>query len=294
MKHSLKITLILLSIFLIAQFVGLGIVYNYMDKEQSQPGEVVFHESPFERPEIEQSTSYLPIIIVILIGTLLMLLLIKYKLNMVWKVWFLLAIIITLGVAFSSFNFLRLNFSPYLIPFILAVGLGLWRIYRPNVYVHNFTELFVYGGLAALFVTIFNVWSISILLILISVYDVYAVNKSKHMVKMAKAQTESKMFAGLMLPYKLPSLKKGPKRKVKTAILGGGDIAFPLLFAATIMKDYYPLWWLSLIIPFTALAGLSYLMYIGKKDKFYPAMPFIAIGCFLGLGIIYLLTTFIL
>jgi presenilin-like A22 family membrane protease len=294
MKHSLKITLILLSIFLITQFIGLGIVYNYLDFDQSQPGEVVFKESPLERPEIEEQTSYLPIMFVILVGTALMLILIKYKLNNIWKVWFLLAIIISLGVAFSSFDFLKLNFSPYLLPFILATVLGVWRIFKPNIYVQNFTELFIYGGLAALFVTVFNLWSISILLIIISIYDVYAVNKSKHMVKLAKAQTESKMFAGLMLPYKFPSLKKGPKTKVKTAILGGGDIAFPLLFAATVMKDYYPLWWLSLIIPFFALGGLSYLMSISKKDKFYPAMPFISLGCFLGLGVVYLLITFIL
>ena len=67
--------------------------------------------------------------------------------------------------------------------------------------------------------------------------------KSKHMVAMAQFQTKSGIFAGVLLPYKMPKLslrKKKHKNKklVKTAILGGGDIGFPLIFSGVIMKTY--------------------------------------------------------
>ncbi len=46
----------------------------------------------------------------------------------------------------------------------------------------------MYTGIAILFVPILNVFWMIILLIVISIYDAYAVWKSKHMVKMANFQ----------------------------------------------------------------------------------------------------------
>ena len=233
MKHSLKITIILLSAFLIAQLVGLGVIYNYIDHAKSlEEGETIFKELPIgERPPLEEETSYLPIIIAVLIGTGIMLLLIKYKLNWIWKGWFLLAVIMTLTVSFGAF----IDVTTAL---ILAILLGIWKIFKPNFYVHTFTELFIYGGLAAIFVPLLNLFSVIILMLLIAAYDAYAVWKSKHMITLAKSQTESKVFAGLMIPYKLSKGKsrihkssklsnktketsKEIPQKVKTAILGG-------------------------------------------------------------------------
>ena len=75
-------------------------------------------------------------------------------------------------------------------------------------------------------------------------YDAYSVWKSKHMIKMAKFQAKSKVFAGLLVPYKknreeskLPKKGKVSFKGVKTAILGGGDVAFPLLFIGAVMKS---------------------------------------------------------
>ena len=51
--------------------------------------------------------------------------------------------------------------------------------------------------------------------------------------------------------------------------------------------------WQALIIPFFALAGLAVLFWKAEKKKYYPAMPFITVGCFIGLGIIWLLGMFV-
>ena len=95
---------------------------------------------------------------------------------------------------------------------------------------------------------------------------------------------EVQVFAGLFVPYRLPSLKKGKGKKVmvKHAMLGGGDIAFPLLFAGVILKSYGFAW--SFFIPPFATLALIGLFYYGTKERFYPAMPFISFGCLLGFG----------
>lgn len=293
MKHSWTITLIVLFIFLFAQLIGLGILYNYIDPLKSlESGKTEFKELPLgERPPMDEQTSFVPIVIAILIGTGILFLLMKYHLTIVWKVWFLLAVVISLTVAWSVF--LGKGFA-----FLLALILGIWKVFRPNVWVHNLTELFVYGGLAAIFVPLLNLWSAIILLVLISAYDAYAVWKSKHMITLAKSQAKAKIFAGLLIPYKINKSSKLPKfptvkktkvqlAKVKIAVLGGGDIGFPLIFAGVLLKEMGL--WQSLIIPFGALLGLALLMWKGDEGKFYPAMPFISAGCFLALGLVWLI-----
>ncbi len=292
MKHSFKITVLLLLFFLLAQFLGLAILNQYIDQDKTlAEGKTIFKELPIgERPPLEERTSYFPVILAILIGTGFLWLLIKYKLIWLWKFWFLVAVIVSLAIAFSAL------IKPEL-ALILALILGLWKIFKPNFWVQNLTELFVYGGLAAIFVPLFNLWSAIILLILISIYDAYAVWKSKHMIVLAKSQSKSGMFAGLVLPYRISKFiplkikqKAGTIKKtikVRTAILGGGDLGFPLIFSGVILKEFGL--WQALIIPIFAMMGLAVLFWKAEEKKFYPAMPFISVGCFTGLGLIWLI-----
>jgi len=298
MKHGVKITIILLAIFLLAQFIGIAALHQSIDTEKTlETGKTTFEELPFgERPPIEEDTSYLPIVLAILIGTGLLFLIIKFNAIWLWKGWFLIAVLISLFVAFGAF--IRME-----IALLLALILAIWKVFKPNVWVQNFTELFIYGGLAIIFVPIFNLLSVSILLVIISAYDAYAVWKSKHMIKLAKSQAKANMFAGLLIPYKLGKAKKSKikkatnkkikakvkkiPQKVRTALLGGGDIGFPLIFAGVILKEIGL--WQALLIPFFALLGLGLLMFIGKEKRFYPAMPFISAGCFLGLLVVWLI-----
>ncbi|MEK6853463.1 MAG: presenilin family intramembrane aspartyl protease [Nanoarchaeota archaeon] len=289
MKHSLTMTVVMLTIFLIAQFIGIAVVYNYIDSAKSkETGKTEFKDLPIgERPPLDEKTSFIHVVIAILIGTGLLFLLMRYNLTFVWKLWFLLAATAALIIAGSAF--LQKE-----VAIILGLIFGAWKTFKPNVLVHNFTELFIYGGLAAIFVPLFNLWSVIILLIFISAYDAYAVWKSKHMIALAKSQAKAHIFAGLMIPYKIgtgigKAVKKPAKGmkagKVRTAILGGGDIGFPLIFAGVVLKEFGL--WQSLIIPFGALLGLAVLLWKGDENKFYPAMPFISAGCFIALGMVW-------
>jgi presenilin-like A22 family membrane protease len=266
MKHNYKIIFVILSLFLVSQFIGLAITNHYLDDEQL----------PFdlERPEIEnKNISFIPIFVFIIVATLLGLFLIKYKFMKVWKMWFFISIWFALTISFSAFITEKIAFGA-------ALAFAILKVFRRGVIVHNFTEVFIYGGLAAIFVPIINTFSMIVLLVLISFYDYIAVRKTKHMIKLAKFEGESKVFAGLMIPY-----KKG------VAILGGGDIGIPLMFAGVVMKDMaLPLFGIrSLIIPFFTAAALAVLFLRGRNRKFYPAMPYLSIGCFVGYILLLLL-----
>jgi len=317
MKHSLKITLLLALIFFISQVIGLAITNEYIDhKATVVKGEPVHKDLPLgiERPEVKGTggTAVIMIVLGVIIGTLLLLLIIKFRVFTLWKIWFFMAIAFCLTTAFlpyiskllSAVGIFNLQNLVTIVALTLAVIIAILKIFKPGIIVQNISELFVYGGLSAIFVSLFKnpQWGIFwafILLLIISIYDIIAVKKTKHMVKLAKFQTESKLFAGLSIPYskigkpkKNVKLKKG---KVKIAILGGGDIAFPLIFAGTVMQKLMitHLEWVgflkTLIIPLCVTFALLFLLTKGREDKFYPAMPFLSIGCFIGYLIILIL-----
>ena len=265
MKHNYKVTLLLLGLFFLTQIIGLVITSHYV-AEETLPLNI-------ERPELEENTSFASIFIFILVATAIALLLLKLELFTLWRIWFLLSVFFTLMISLAVF----IN---EIAAIVLAVIFALWRVFKPNVILHNLTELFIYGALAAIFVPLFNIITISVLLLLISLYDYIAVRKTKHMVKLAKSQGKAKVFAGLLVPY-----------EKNVAILGGGDMGFPLLFAGVAMAQFSLglLDWRTYIIPLCAGLMLFALFVKGDKKKFYPAMPYISLGCFLGLAILLLL-----
>ena len=310
MKHPFRMILILSIMFFLSQLVGLIVANQYIDPVKSlETGDTSFKELPsigsykFERPDTSPFQSVALITGMIVIATILILFFSKFSSPWIWKSWFFLASLVCLTIAFSAF-----------ISSILALALGIifsaWKIFRRGVIIHNLTELFVYAGLAMFFIPIFSISSVVVLLILISLYDAFAVWKSKHMITLAKSQTDSGVFAGLLIPYsfkevyskknffKNPSKKLSSKSKiskvskkhkqssVKVSLLGGGDMAFPLVFSGVVLKSFgfMP----ALIVSLSATVTLGLLFLYGKKDRFYPAMPYLSAGCFVGLVFVFM------
>ncbi|MFA6888779.1 MAG: presenilin family intramembrane aspartyl protease [Candidatus Woesearchaeota archaeon] len=313
MKHTVSITALLLLVFILAQINGLFVLDYYINIKQSAiEGKTVIYEEAYQQsnitaPQVEnESSSYVYILIALIFGTLLVLVLIKYKQRKLWKVWFLLSVIVTLIISMNSWMFRFFGTSGitplylYFTTVILCGILGYYKVFRHNIFIHNFTEIFIYGGLAALLVPILNLISITIVLLVVAVYDMYAVWKSKHMIVMAQFQTQEKLFAGLCIPYSkkeyttpiTSQTSSKPlhktEQKVSTAILGGGDVAFPLLFAGVVMKTTGSYLAPIFVIICTTIS-LGLLFYYGEKGKFYPAIPFVAAGCFVGYGLFLLL-----
>jgi len=314
LKHNFKITAILLGMFLLTQFIGLYVVDNYSPIKivDGEPQKVSAPDLPFgmNPPEIEKESDYYGlfsgIIIAFAIAITLLFVFTKLKFAFILKLWFFVVVIIALGISFNSF--LPEYKYASLIALAVALPLAFVKIYKKEILVHNLTELFIYPGIAAVFVPILNIWTIIILLILISIYDMWAVWKSGIMQKMVKYQMNKlNLLAGFFIPhadkktkqriklvkeqYKQKKISKKEmnkkKFKVNVAILGGGDVIFPIITAGVVLKTwgFVP----ALLVIVGASLGLGYLFLSSEKKKFYPAMPFITTGIFLGMLISWLI-----
>ncbi|MEK6909132.1 MAG: presenilin family intramembrane aspartyl protease [Nanoarchaeota archaeon] len=310
MKHTVKITLILISLFFVAQLIGIYVAHAYLPEIKQVVNETtgeVTNETIYNLPygldpptDIKPQESILSIIIALCIAVTLMLFLMKLKAETFLRGWFTIVVILGLSIALNAF--LMPIPKAALISVIIAIPLGILKIFHRNMFVHNATELLIYPGIATVFIPILNIWSVAVLLVIISVYDIYAVWHAGFMQKMAKFQIQKlKLFSGFFVPYmrkedrlvlsKVKSMKekenKLKKIRVNLAILGGGDVVFPIILAGVVLRTMGL--WQAFIIALGATLALAYLFYRSEKGKFYPAMPFISIGCFIALAIAYLI-----
>jgi presenilin-like A22 family membrane protease len=292
MKHEARIVLTLLVMFVLTQLIGLYVIDAYSPKTVTEivngtsVNVTVAEEIPYgmQPPEVQPQISLVSIIFSFAIAIFLFFLLTRLKARIWLKIWFVFVIYICLAVAIYAI-ILKLfpDANANLIALLIAIPLTFYKAIKPNLVVHNVTELLIYPGLAAVFVPILRTWSIIVLLLLISIYDMYAVWKSSLMANLAKYQIQKlKIFTGFFVPYlpkgmKLAKKGKGKKMKIAIAILGGGDVAFPLIFAGVILRasGIIP----ALIIIAGATVALLGLFMYSKKGKFYPAMPFLTAGC---------------
>lgn len=316
MKHSVMVTIIFLTLFLVSQVVGLYLVNLSLEDITMNNGTVQMDFSDTivgDRPETSGWGSLIYIVVGVALGTVLLIFLARKKKVNIWKTWFLFAVWLSISIALGV---ILGDITPW-IAWGLALILALWKIYYQNMFIQNITEVLMYSGIAVLLVPImyeptWGVIPVFVLLILFSLYDAYAVWKSKHMVKMAEFTTDANVFPGLLISYSVDKKKgtklhsklntgklqgsKGtdkPSSSKKTGVLGGGDVIFPMLFAGVIMLDllskgfesgitkFQAFGYVMIIVVGAALALLG-LFTFGKKDRFYPAMPFITAGCIVG------------
>jgi len=324
MKHSFKILMIFMALFVLSQVLGLYLLsLSVQEIVQTPEGpKVVYSNTTIgERPQVEGYGSIIYIAIGVIIGTVMLLIIAKYNKILIWKIWFFVAAWLTMSISIG----VMLNVKLAFIAWILAAILALVKMKYPHPIMHNLTELLMYAGITLLLAPILTVPIAIILLVLISIYDAYAVWKSKHMITMAEFTKKSNLFPGLAITYKQnkdktiiltspapdksskilkdehkvenkSTHKSSKKDEAKTGILGGGDIVFPLLFAGSaftmlIEKGHSVLNSVaySSLISLGAAVALFLLFVYGKQDKFYPAMPFITAGCLAGYGVMNLL-----
>ena len=328
MKHNIKITIILIAMFFITQLIGLAVVYMYNPVVQQVVvngtiQNVTINPLPYgmEPPQIDKQASFFSIVIAFTMAILFIFLLTKLKAAMFIRIWFFVVVVIVLGITFNAPLSKFIHYSIYsdttgiqikissLISLVLALPLAIYKIFKRNLIVHNLTELLIYPGIAVVFIPLLSIWTVILLLLLISVYDMWAVWHSGFMQKMAKFQmNELKLFAGFFIPYlskkqrelvkqakadmkmKKKKSKKMKPMKVNLAILGGGDVVFPIITSGIIFRA----WGLlpALIVIVCATLALSGLFILAKKGKFYPAMPFITAGLLIGIGLAYLINLF--
>jgi presenilin-like A22 family membrane protease len=306
MKHNIKITLILISMFLVTQIIGLFVISSY-----NKGLELPYGMQPPE--EMKQESSIVSILVAFVIAIGLFFILTRWKAEKLIKTWFFVVTSVAIGLTLTVFLLILFKtniFYSSIFAILIALPLTYLKMFKRNILVHNLTELLIYPGIAAVFVPILGIIGIIILLLIISFYDLWAVWHSEFMQKMAKYQiNELKFFAGFFIPYaskkqreKIKNIKtkykeksekflnnklKESKIKINLAILGGGDVVFPIITAGIVFKLFGLMQ--ALIVTSTVTLALLALFLLARKDKFYPAMPFLTIGLYIGIIINYLI-----
>ncbi|MCX6745770.1 MAG: presenilin family intramembrane aspartyl protease [Candidatus Parcubacteria bacterium] len=224
-------------------------------------------------------------IITFIVATIALLLILKYfKRPWVLQILFYLAVIEGLLI-FSQAYFTW----PYDLIVIIVI-LAYWLIFR-NILMHDIMLVLAISGLSVILGFDLEPRSAIIILILIAIYDFWAVYKTKHMVKMFREMAEKKVHFALIIP---PGYK-GLFNKVKDVIpqsqfmfVGTGDIAIPAIFVITCLKINLLT---SLITALGAILGFIflYILFVTQEERApMPGLPPIVLGTLLGFLISFL------
>lgn len=209
----------------------------------------------------------------------------KSKKGVIFKAIFILVIF------FGGIVTLKLWLGDFLALVLITFFVLLW-LKRRTVLIHNLCIILGIAGLGASLGLRLEPLMMVFLLIAFSAYDFIAVYKTKHMVKMAKEMMAHQAILALIVPQGLSGLGgrlKEVKAGGKYLVLGGGDIAFPLLLCVSLIRQSILF---SLIVGVFSLIGLllSFLIFTNQKIKRpIPALPPIALFSILGFLITLLL-----
>ena len=261
MRRSNSVILWMTVTFLLAEFFGFAIQTHYAKTE------LPFGLTPPPVTE-EQSVGYF--IAMVLVATVIFLIIIKFALFLIWKIWYVLAVTLCSAVSLRVI----LNDNLALVAAFLSAVLS---TVEKDPYFYNLVQVLCYAGLASIFSPIFNIGSMIILLVLISVYDFVSVYITGHMVTLAKSQEKTGIYSGVVV--------KDVERN-ESAFLGGGDLILPMLFSGvagrtSVISGYF--------VIYGATAALLVLLLMGEKRKAYPAMPILSTGMIMG----YMISVFL-
>lgn len=187
-------------------------------------------------------------------------------------------------------------FSLILPPFsatIFAFLLVILRITKPRLWTHNLSLGLGIAGISATLGVIASWQTFAIILAVLSVYDIIAVYKTKHMVKMARALAAKGALFALVIPEKFSFWKADLsevdlKEKGKFLFLGTGDLALPIAFAVSVISEGLLA---SLVVIGATLIGVFLLHWLftkQRKPQPMPALPPIATCAIVGF-LVYLL-----
>lgn len=262
-------------VFLLAQFLGLLLAWRLLQIEEI-------------RTAIESQAISIPqFLLAFAVGTIIILLLIKFvKRNIVFQLALQASIFLGALLFFDSW-------LPTLATVLAAMALALLRQYLPLVIIHNIAIVIAVAGIGTYIGAGFTAWQILIIIAVLSVYDIIAVFRTKHMVKMFTKLTVQGATFSIIIPGQLKNIG-GRLSKVKLdgdySFLGTGDIALPLMLAVAALKMG---WQYSLAVVAGALIGMiaMHLLQVKLKyDKPVAALPPIGGGAILGFLVVWVVS----
>ncbi len=207
-------------------------------------------------------------------------------------------VLFTLVFSWGAFSVLS-YFVPLVAAAALAVVAGLTWALRPKLWLHDLLLCLTAASAAVTFGFMFVPATVVVVLLAISVYDILAVRLG-YMMWMAQKLSDSETLPAFFLPRRFSTwnltLSKARTEKLAAsepgerefAILGGGDIVFPIIAVVSVYSLYD--WPEAVVMAVFSLLGLggAYLtqrfIYRGKPT---PALPPIALAVLAGFLLVY-------
>ncbi len=170
--------------------------------------------------------------------------------------------------------------------YLLALGLVAARYFIPRVFVQNAALIIGIAGVSASMGLTFSWENVAVILSLLSVYDIIAVYKTKHMQKMFRGLAEKGAILAMVAPPNISGfaakLKDIDPLNGKFLYLGTGDVALPIFFSVSVLPFGLMN---SVYVIIGALTGLlaTHLIFVRQKERRpMPALPPIAAGAIIG------------
>nr|AIF09436.1 hypothetical protein [uncultured marine group II/III euryarchaeote KM3_37_C11] len=217
---------------------------------------------------------------VIAFSLLFLLLRFSGKFNL-FKYFFYFLIIIGSKLVFEAF------FAP-IIANILTLSLLALFLFRKSLLVHNLTLGITIAGVAVSLGLSFSFSTVLFLMGAFSFYDVLAVYRSSHMVKLFRGMASKGVILAIMIPQRLSKINvKSNEFKPGQGvfIMGTGDLAFPLFLAVSALKFSVVSAWFIVGGAIFGAALVYYLLNTQKSTRAMPALPPIALCSVLGFAL---------
>ena len=170
---------------------------------------------------------------------------------------------------------LTVFFPTALLAFVPGVLLVFFKQYFPGL--TNTCAVSSAIGFGLIFALEFGFAVMFFFLIVLAVYDYLAVYVTKHMVKMAD------MYVDQQLAFLVYAIRRIDEKTVSSIKLGTGDLIFPSAFVGGMAVSGLPFIMVA-GAALGAVAMLAYLLFrVQQTLHAYPAIPYLAFGCFVGM-----------
>ncbi len=224
MKLNFKSPFILkgLVLFIATQFFGVYLAQKILTETNSIPVESI---STFSIPSL-----------IYLVVTIFLFLFFSFKFPKFG------AILFRIFLTFVIFSMLQLVLSLWfneIITFFSSILVVLLFWMYPSVILQNLVMIISIAGIGSVFGISLTPITVVLILVVFSFYDIIAVYKTGHMVKMAEAMIKSRAIFGFVIPRSMSDLgqnMKGVEIGERFMILGSGDIALPLVLSASLVR----------------------------------------------------------
>jgi len=225
-------------------------------------------------------------LLLFVIATLIIIFILKYV-KKPWLIQGLFYFAILEGLLIFSKAYFTYPAYLYFLVFLVIV----WLIYK-NVFVHNIVIVFAVSAISVIFGLSLSPSMAIIILLILAIYDFWAVYKTKHMIKMFKGLSESKVHFSLIIPEKYKGIftkLKDVKMNSEFLFLGTGDLAIPAIFVVSALKISITTAFYTSLGAILGLIILYTLFVVQEHRKPMPGLPPIIMGCLVGYLISFLI-----